>query len=205
MRSFIFDPGHNTVRAFKIGNGRALAQKFRIGGNGKIYTRFKIRPGQANGFFNFSARAHGDSGFGNNQCVIFKARGNFFGGRKNIRQVCKTITAPRGRANCNKHRIRIRHGIGKIGGKRQATGFDIFSHQIFQARLINWNFSLVEAGDFILILVNANHFMAEIGKTSPRYKTHIACSDHCYFHGKNTLGREIYVRAGPPRLHGPRA
>ena len=101
------------------------------------------------------------------------------------------IAPAAGRADRDEDRFCALDRLGKIGRKGQPAGFDIRAYQFRQARLVNRHHPIMKLVDLRLILVDANHIMAKIGKTCPGHQANIARSNHCniYFFSQKKLSQ----------------
>ena len=110
-------------------------------------------------------------------------RGDLPGGLVDIGQVSIAVTPPRTRCpHSDKHRLRLRHGCGQIGGEPQATLVGVFLHEHVKPGFVDGNNSLLQAGDFVGDLVDARHRVAEFGKTGAGDQANVAGPDHGNIH-----------------------
>jgi len=93
-----------------------------------------------------------------------------------------SIAAPGRRSDGNENGVGGADRGGQIGGERQAPAANALFDVGVQFRLVNGNLAPVEAVNFIRILVDADHFGPEFGKTCARNQAHIAGANHCYLH-----------------------
>jgi hypothetical protein len=64
-------------------------------------------------------------------------------------------------------------------------GFEIALNHLFKARLVNGRLPSLQAGDFILINIEAGDCMAHLGKASSCDESDVANSDDEQFHGQS--------------------
>src|SRR5262249_28979488 len=88
------------------------------------------------------------------------------------------IAAPRGRADGDEHGIRARDRGGEIGGEFEAPGAHVAVDDLVEARLVNRNFTPLQAGDLAGILVDACDGNTEFRKTGTGDEADIARTDH---------------------------
>src|SRR6185369_12095616 len=74
------------------------------------------------------------------------------------------------------------HRSAEIGGEGQALAREIVLHQGVELRLIDRNPALVELGDLVCVLVDADHFESEFGETSSGHQADIAATDDGNLH-----------------------
>ena len=79
-------------------------------------------------------------------------------------EVGEAIATARGCSNRNEHGVRIGDRAGKFCREFQPAGAAIGGDHVAQARLIDRHFAARQSGDLRLVLVDANHFVAEVGK-----------------------------------------
>ena len=92
------------------------------------------------------------------------------------------IAASRRRANGDEYRIAACNRAGKVGRKAETACIDIAFDQRIKARFVDRHDVGIQPVDLVLVLVDADHIMPEIGKAGPRHKADIARTDHCDFH-----------------------
>ena len=119
------------------------------------------------------------------------------GGGIDIDQVSMTITAARGCAHRNEHRVGPVHSGLKIKRKGQTPRLDVLEHQGLKTGFINRNLALVQPFNFGWVFVDTNDLVPKIRKTYPRHKPNIACPNHCNLHKICPHTR----RFGGSRLH----
>ena len=74
------------------------------------------------------------------------------------------IALPAGRAHGDKHGARTQEGGGDVGGEGKAARLDVGGDQFRQTRLEDGHGALRQAFDLGAVLVDAHHFMSEIGQ-----------------------------------------
>ena len=92
------------------------------------------------------------------------------------------IAAPRGRADGDEHGLGPGDGGPQIGGEGEPPGLHILGHQRFKPRLVDRHLASLQPRDLGRVFVDADHVMAEIGKTDAGDQADIARSDHCDTH-----------------------
>jgi hypothetical protein len=75
------------------------------------------------------------------------------------------VAAPRRGAHGDEHRVRPAHRRRKLGGEAQSPGGNIGADQLAQSRFEDRHPAGIERGDLVIRLVDADHFMTEIGET----------------------------------------
>ena len=92
------------------------------------------------------------------------------------------VTAAAGRAHGDEDCVGALDALGKAGGEGQAPGGDIRSDEFGKAGLVDRHYAIVQAIDLRLVLVDADHVVAEIGETGARHQADIARTHHCDLH-----------------------
>ena len=103
-------------------------------------------------------------------------------GAEHIGQIGMAIAAPRRGSDRDEDCIGIGDGGRQFGRKGEPSGRDIGGDQRVEPRFVNRHAPRVQRVNLSGILVDADDIMAEIGKTGPRYQSHIAGADHRDFH-----------------------
>ena len=116
--------------------------------------------------FNFVAGSDRNGRLGDDHGRLGDRVSDFFRRRIDIAQVGMAIASARGGSHGDKNRITILDRSGEIGGKGQALGLDISFDEIGEAGFEDRHDILIEIRDFFIVLVDANHFMAEICEAS---------------------------------------
>src|SRR5690606_35241605 len=93
-------------------------------------------------------------------------------------QIGMAVAAPGGRADGNENDLGIAYGGCKFRREGEAAFSCISCDQFIETRLENRYFTGAQRGDFLLVLVDADDFVAEIGKAGPGHKAHIPGADH---------------------------
>ncbi len=91
------------------------------------------------------------------------------------------VAAPRRRANCDEHSLRLAHRR-EIIGECQPVLADVGHHQFGEAGLIDWHLAGFQRLDLRGIVVDATDIVAEIRKTGARDQAHISRAHHSDLH-----------------------
>ena len=130
-------------------------------------------------------------------------RGDLLGRLIDITQIGMPVSAPRGRADRDKHQIGGADVIGINVAECQPAGPDIIRDQAIQPRLIDRDFALLQGVNPGHVLINADDMRPELGKTGAGHQANIAGPDHGYFHGwiipENTPGTIQQISTAPAR------
>ncbi len=186
---------HDTVGEFEIADRRALAQKFRIGGDHHIGRRIDL----ADQPLDLVAGADRHGRFGDHHRKALERRGDLARGGVHVAQIRVTIAAPRRRADRDEHRVGFRDRRGQVGGEIQPFGLHIGSHQRVEPGLENRDLAAQKRGDLVAVLVHAGDLVTEIGKAGAGNQPHIARANHGNSH-ENSLFLMVNGRLGfcPP-------
>ena len=93
-------------------------------------------------------------------------------------QVGMAVAAPRGGADRDEHRLGLRDPVAELFAERQPAVLDIGFDQRFEARFPDWHLPRVEAVDLGGVLVDAAHFMPEVGEARAGNEAYITSADH---------------------------
>src|SRR5690242_4483229 len=69
-----------------------------------------------------------------------------------------------------------------ISGKRKATIVDVTLYKLFEARLVDRHLAAVQHRDLFGIVIDADHFVAEVAKDASSHQADIARSNHANIH-----------------------
>src|SRR5471030_3525680 len=89
-----------------------------------------------------------------------------------------TVAAPGRRADRDEHRVAFGDRIGEIEAELEPARLRIVAHQLIEAGLVDRDLALLQAGDLVGILVDADDVVAELGKARARNQADIAGADH---------------------------
>ena len=78
------------------------------------------------------------------------------------------------RTDRDEHDLRVRHRRFGIGRETQASALAVGAHQRLEARLVDRNFAALEARDLVDVDVDADHVVADFGKTGSGHETDVA-------------------------------
>jgi len=84
---------------------------------------------------------------------------------------------------------RDENGVGGLDGRRKVSregepaGLHVLANQSLQPRFVDRNLAPLQAFDLIRILVDADHFHAEVGKACSRDQPDVAGSNYADSHG----------------------
>ena len=84
----------------------------------------------------------------------------------------------------NENDLAMGHGGHRIGGKAKPPLGAIGPHDGLQARLVDGNFTALEALDFRCVDVDAYHLVAHFREAGACYQAYIAGAKNRYFHRK---------------------
>src|SRR2546427_13001520 len=107
-----------------------------------------------------------------------------------------SIAAARGRADRDKNDLRCSHGRGQLRRKGEAPLARVANDEIMEARFKDWDIATVQGRDPFRVLINADHVVAKIGKTSTRDKPDIAAANHRNTH-QVPLSLQTIIRSSP--------
>src|SRR5437879_5202057 len=93
-----------------------------------------------------------------------------------------SIATARGCADRDKNRFRCGYSRGELRRKGETALARVGNDEIMEARLEDRDIATVQGRDPFGILINADHVVAEIGKTRTRDKPDIAAANHCDMH-----------------------
>jgi hypothetical protein len=174
---------HHPIGAHEIGDRRALAQKFRVGGD----LNPAVGPEAVQDLGDPVAGADRHGRFGHHHRRAAQRPADRLGRGKHVRQIGMPVAAPRGCADRDKHRIGARDCRRQIGGERQPPRRHIGRHQGRQTRLKNRHRAALQTRNLCRILVDAAHSNPKFRKTRPRYQPHISRPNYRNPHSINSL------------------
>jgi len=123
-----------------------------------------------------------DSRLGYDDSRLDDGIGYFLARRIDIAEIGMTIAPARRGTHRDKNGITVADGFREIGRKGEPLCIHIALHQIGQPRFVDRHDIVVEVFDLLLVLVDADHIMAEIGEAGARNQADIARTYHCKFH-----------------------
>ncbi len=168
----------NPVGALEIADRSAFAEEFGVGDHGEAMLRAALGEDP----LDLVAGADGNGRFGHHHRVVRQARADFLGDRIDERQVGMAVAAAAWGADRDKDRLRAGDAFGEVGGEAQPSGVDVAGNQLVEPGLVDRHHALAQPGDLGLVLVDADHFVAEIGKAGARNQPDIARAYHCDLH-----------------------
>src|ERR1700757_3215838 len=92
------------------------------------------------------------------------------------------VAAARGCADRDENGLRCGHGGGQLRRKGKAPLARVANDEIMETGFKDWDIATVQGRDPFSVLINADHVVAKIGKTSTRDKSDIATANHCDTH-----------------------
>ena len=159
------------------------------------------RSGVGDDPLDFVAGADRDGRFGDNHSVIGEIFAHFLRHGIDERQIRVSIAPAARRADSDEDRIGVLDSFGKRRREAEASGLHIAFDQRIEPRFVDRHDSVVQAVDLALILVDADHVVAEIGEASARDEADIARANHCDFHVINPCSVPLAQR---PMISGSR-
>ena len=108
------------------------------------------------------------------------------GGGVDVGKIGVTVAAARRRADGDQCRLSAGHRLGEIGGEREPACGEVCANELGEARLVDWNDTLLQGFDLPSVLVDANNVMTEIRKAGPGYEAHVPGTDHRNAHAANS-------------------
>src|SRR5882724_3042404 len=172
-RVFALRSDDNTIRPHQIRYCAAFAQKFRVADH------IEARAVAVVSFDRFGyllARFYGHCALVNDHAIISQDSGDFSGNLFKKTQIDIAIWLLRSR-NSDEHNLRIVYALLNAAGETQPTRRDVAVNNLFKARFINRDLAGLELFDFLCVVVDANHIMADIGETGTRHQANITGTD----------------------------
>ena len=163
MAKIVFSADDNTVRTLEVTDGGAFAQEFRVGNHGKAMRGAAFTQDA----LHLITRTDRNGRLGDDDGIIGEVLTHFLRHRIDKGQVRVAITPAAGCADRDKDGAGILDTFGQIRGEGEATGLDVLGHQRVQARFVDRHHVIVKGRDLGLVLVDAHHIMAKIGKARP--------------------------------------
>src|SRR5262249_38886586 len=163
---------------FEVLNSGSFAQEFWVGHDGEI----SIGSGFANDAVDLIAGADGYGRFCDNRSKAIKCRGYFFRSCVDMGTIRMSIAAARGCADRDENRLGCAQGGGQLRRKGETALAGVANDEIMETRFKDWDIATVQGRDPLSVLINADHVVAKIGKTSTRDKPDIAAANHCDTH-----------------------
>src|SRR5262245_53220409 len=93
-----------------------------------------------------------------------------------------SIAAARRCADRNENGFRCGDCRGQLRRKGEAPLARVTDDESMETGLKDWDIATVQGRDPFSVLINADHAVAKIGKTSTRDKSDIAAANHCDTH-----------------------
>ena len=165
---------HDPVGPHEILDRRALAQKFRIGGD----VEPALRPYPAQDLGNLATGADRHRRLGHDDRIIGQRPPDLLGGGEDVRKIGMPVAAPRGRADGDEHRVGPGNSRREIGGEGKPARRSVIGHERVETRLEDRHFAPLQARDLAPILVDACDLDAELGEARPRDQPNIPGTDY---------------------------
>jgi hypothetical protein len=83
------------------------------------------------------------------------------------------------RADTDKDHLSVPYSHSGIAGKFEVAIGERFTNIIFQTRLIDGHMACIERVYFVLVDIDTDYLIADIGKTGPGDKANITTSKYC--------------------------
>jgi hypothetical protein len=103
------------------------------------------------------------------------------GGLEQVAQVGRAVGGAR-RAHGHEDRVAMLGGLGVRGGEAEPAGLGVALDQLVEARLVDRDLTVAQAGDLALVHVGADHVVAVIGEARSGDQSHVPSSDDADFH-----------------------
>ena len=158
----------------EVADGGAFAQEFRV----RHHRAIAIGPGLADDALDFVAGAHGHRRFGDDHGEAVERARDLARRVIDETQIGVAVAAPRRRADRDEHRVGGANRGRQLRAEFEPSGARVDRHQLVEPRLVDRHLAAFERGDLDLVLVDAGHFVTEIGKAGPGNEADIAGADH---------------------------
>ncbi len=169
---------HNAIGFHEIGNGAALAKKFRIADNIEVDIHFVVPPDRIGHFF---SGLHWHSALVDDHPVFFEHRSNLASDPLDVSQIHTAVGLRRG-WNGDEYDLRVIDSLFDAAGKLQAMRRDIPQNQLFQTRFVDRYFAVREGFDFSFVIINTDHFVAHLSEASAGDQPNVTGPNNCNFH-----------------------
>src|SRR5262249_34537763 len=163
---------------FEVLNSGSFAQEFWVRHHGEL----GIGSGFANDAVDLIASANGHGRFCDNHSETIKCRGYFFRSCVDIRKIGMSIAAARGGAHRDENGLCCGYSRCQLRRERESPLARVADDEIMETGFKDWDIAPVQSRDPFRVLINTDHVVAKIGKTSTRDKSDIATANHCDTH-----------------------
>ena len=155
----------DAVGLHQVWHGAAFTQELGIADDIKLRTAFVVA---ADRFGDLLAGFHRHGALIHNHAVLtgLEDGGDFAGDFLDVGKIDAAISLGRSR-HSNENNIRAIHAFFGAGGEMQALRGDIAVDQFLEAGLVDRHFAGAELGDLFLIVVDANHIVADFREARP--------------------------------------
>src|SRR5262249_34462566 len=116
----------------------------------------------------------------NNDGIMIQSLGNTTSRTLNIAHISATLMRTSGSINSNKNKFAISQALAITGGETQTPCMGIACNHLFQARLINWQFTFFKTVNLFFYDIDTRHLIAHISKASTCYQANVAGTNHTY-------------------------
>ncbi len=165
---------HDAVRVHAVIDGGPLTQKLGVGDNpegdagiGHVLAHDVGDP---------IAGANRHSGLVDDDDRLVDALGDVGRGGLDVGQI-RLPAAARGRADGDEDELYILHRLVIRGGKIQPAGLVVAPHNLLQARLVDGQDALLQIIGLLLVAVQADDAVAQVGQTGTGDQAHVAHAD----------------------------
>ena len=178
-RALVVDADDDAVGPLEVADRSALAQEFGIGNDGEIGHRV----GFADDPLDLVAGADRHRRFGYDHCEAAHGLGDLPGGGIDVAEVGKAVAAARRRADREEDHLGVLHRRLKVGFEAEPAPPEVGRYEFTEPRLENGNTTASrKRSDLLLVIVDADDLMAEIGETGRGNQADIAGANHQYAH-----------------------
>jgi hypothetical protein len=170
---------HHAVGAHEVADGAALAQEFRVGGDldGEVGAR------GAHHLAHLPPRADRDGGLRHQHQRPGRGARHLLGGGEDVGQVGVAVAAAGWRAHGEEHRVRAVHRFGEVRGEAEPPFARVVLHQPVEARLVDRDAALAQAGHLGGVGVHQADLDAEFREAGARDEADVAGPQHGDAHG----------------------
>ena len=172
----------DAVGAHEVLDRGAFLEEFRVRDDGEIAAEMALLLLLDDRLLHLVGGADRHGGLRHHHLVALHVAADGARGGDHVLQIGRAVLARRG-AHREKLQLAVRHARGDVGREAQPPGLLVALHDGLEAWLEDRNFSAVQAGDLVLVQVEAEDVVAGVREAGARDQADIAGTDDGYVHG----------------------
>ena len=175
--ALVFDADDDAIRIKEIGDGGAFAEKFGIGGDIEVIGMSAVAQ---NDGANPLVGVDGDGTFFDDDFVVVDGAGDFAGDGFDVRHVGVAALGG-GSADGDEDGLAVAGGGLEIAGEFDAMAA-MAGEELGEKFFVNGDFAGAKSLELLLVVIDQNDLMPEVGETGTCNQTNVSRTDDCDAH-----------------------